>query len=239
MGPGGEDEDEQECPDNEQIIENDKQQSSLFRFFCSVIPIHRLLRDHHYIGPNVALVGVREDPVDEDDRIAAQHTKDYQNARSWEDVRKADRLALRCFWRDLVSNWNWHSAVLLLLLCAKYMIECVVSSPIYPCDLTGTPQCQGTNPVKSTTSVRANQMASSQTLPPGAQCQSQGAPLFYMEADEDVYEAIDDMRYKIQDVRNHIFTSSLEDPDVFEKEIDKMTCRVQQLEHLVASQDGC
>uniref|UniRef100_A0A1B6GB38 Uncharacterized protein n=1 Tax=Cuerna arida TaxID=1464854 RepID=A0A1B6GB38_9HEMI len=98
MGPCGED-DQPGSSDNEQIIDgdetNNKPPPSLFRFFCAVIPIHRILRDHHYIGPKAALCGAPEDPVDEDDKIAAQHTEDYKNARSWEDVRKADRLALR------------------------------------------------------------------------------------------------------------------------------------------------
>ncbi|KAK9498743.1 hypothetical protein O3M35_003310 [Rhynocoris fuscipes] len=79
-----------------------------------VLPFHR------YIGPgNPSDNG---DPVDEDDRIAKVHDIKYDEAKTVEDVRKADVEAIIEF-RKSWRKGNWHSLIGDAGLSIKYLIE--------------------------------------------------------------------------------------------------------------------
>uniref|UniRef100_A0A1B6LS64 Uncharacterized protein n=1 Tax=Graphocephala atropunctata TaxID=36148 RepID=A0A1B6LS64_9HEMI len=209
---------------------------SLFRFITTVVPIHRVLPGHNYIGPGAGLSGDRGLPVDEDDKIAAQHTQAYQSARSWADVRRADREALDSLWRDVVSHRNWHSVLILLLLCVKYIIESVISRPLYPCSLpcaqeedqgaevdktigsTLPLQCSPEPPhVLLTSSVSV--VAPPAPPSPGCPHAPPALPAVYLGSDEEVYQAIDQVRDELKVVRTHILSGALVDPVLLAKEI--------------------
>ena len=87
-----------------------------------VLPFHR------YIGP-----GNKSDngePVDEDDRIAKQHDIKYDNAKTEQDVRKADIEAIVLFRKNWLDG-NWHSLIGDIGLSLKYAVESV-TGVIYP-----------------------------------------------------------------------------------------------------------
>lgn len=83
-----------------------------------------LFPGHRYLGPGNPIEN--GDPVDEDDRIAQRHDIAYEDARTRGDVRRADRVAIRDFSRDLVRTGNWHSAVGAAGLGIKYAAETLV-----------------------------------------------------------------------------------------------------------------
>lgn len=79
---------------------------------------------HNYIGPGNTLD--RGDPIDVDDAIAQQHDLAYSKAKTPEEIREADRIAIEAFDDDFKKTGNWHSKVGSFGLGAKHSIEGII-----------------------------------------------------------------------------------------------------------------
>ena len=83
------------------------------------------LPGHHFIGPgNTA--DRPESPIDEDDRIAQIHDKEYSSAKSNSDIVTADEKAIQAFDTDYQKTGNKHSLAGRLGLQAKKTVESVI-----------------------------------------------------------------------------------------------------------------
>lgn len=82
------------------------------------MPLH--LPGHNYLGPGTE--DFTKPPVDDDDRIARDHDHAYSVAKTNEDIRSADRRAIR----DFASVGNWHGLVGAAGLGIKYGVESVI-----------------------------------------------------------------------------------------------------------------
>ncbi|XP_046673925.1 uncharacterized protein LOC124362989 isoform X3 [Homalodisca vitripennis] len=122
--------------EGDKIKGKDTTKPSLFRTLGCWLLLQYLLPRHHYLGPGNALCRGSEEPVDEDDRIAQEHDREYGLASTKQDVRRADRAAIGRFWCNLVTTWNWHSIVGLFIVSIKYAVESLLPRPIYPLGLS-------------------------------------------------------------------------------------------------------
>lgn len=77
---------------------------------------------HEYLGPGTDLKKAKA-PVDADDAIARQHDIAYSKAKTSEEVRSADLLAIQQFGREAVNNLNPHAAIGAVGLGLKYGVE--------------------------------------------------------------------------------------------------------------------
>ncbi len=93
-----------------------------------------LFPGHNYLGPgNVApSAGNQAPPIDRDDQIAAEHDTAYHQAKTKEDIYKADTQAIGDFAHDAYKNLNWHSAVGAIGLGAKHGVERLTNKVFYP-----------------------------------------------------------------------------------------------------------
>lgn len=78
------------------------------------------LPGHNYVGPGSD--NFRRQPVDTDDTIASSHDRAYASAKSREDIRAADRIAIR----DFAAVGGAHGMVGAAGLGVKYAIESVI-----------------------------------------------------------------------------------------------------------------
>lgn len=86
--------------------------------------------NHYFLGPGND-ANRPENPVDLDDQIAKEHDIAYENAKTREDISKADDVAISDFVADAHDNHNVHSVVGAVGLKAKQALESVVG-PVYP-----------------------------------------------------------------------------------------------------------
>lgn len=75
---------------------------------------------HHYSGPGNTLTDTK--PIDKDDHLAQQHDKDYQSAKTDEDIREADREFIASN-LDLARKGDTHAIVNTLGIGGKYALE--------------------------------------------------------------------------------------------------------------------
>lgn len=75
---------------------------------------------HHYAGPGNTLTDTK--PIDADDHLAQQHDKDYQNAKSDQDIREADRhfIAENI---ELAKQGDPHAIINTVGIGSKYALE--------------------------------------------------------------------------------------------------------------------
>ena len=78
------------------------------------------LPGHNYVGPGTDLKKEKK-PVDADDRIARQHDIAYSKAKTEEEVRSADLLAIQQFGRESLNSP--HAAIGAIGLGLKYGVE--------------------------------------------------------------------------------------------------------------------
>lgn len=83
-----------------------------------------LLPGHNYIGPGNPVNN--GEPIDQDDLIAQVHDIDYSKAKVKSDIRKADRVAINNFLKDVKRTGNVHSALGAAGLSIKYILESLV-----------------------------------------------------------------------------------------------------------------
>ena len=88
--------------------------------------------DHHFIGPGNTVSDTK--PIDEDDHIAKDHDIAYENAKTQEDIQKADGKSADEFFNDVIENKNPHSAIGYIGLKTKQAVESVVGVQ-YPANL--------------------------------------------------------------------------------------------------------
>uniref|UniRef100_A0A1B6CH90 Phospholipase A2-like domain-containing protein n=1 Tax=Clastoptera arizonana TaxID=38151 RepID=A0A1B6CH90_9HEMI len=79
---------------------------------------------HRYLGPGNPILNGQ--PVDIDDAIAQRHDWDYEHATKPEDIRSADRVAIRDFFFNYKSTRNWHSYIGAIGLTLKYGAESIL-----------------------------------------------------------------------------------------------------------------
>lgn len=85
---------------------------------------------HNYLGPgNVLDSG---NPVDNDDSIAREHDKAYEEAECKSDVYMADENAIFAFMMDWIQYKNWHSALGAICLSIKTCTERLFKTVFYP-----------------------------------------------------------------------------------------------------------
>ena len=85
-----------------------------------------LFPGHNYLGPGNPLPN--GEPVDEDDAIAREHDYAYAAAKTKDDIRKADQIAIQKF--SKVNNW--HATVGATGLRLKNIGESFVGEQLYP-----------------------------------------------------------------------------------------------------------
>lgn len=84
---------------------------------------------HRYLGPgNPTNNGP---PVDKDDEIAQSHDLPYSKTTTSKDIRTADKKAIVEFSKNSITTGNWHSAVGVTGLSAKYAVESI-TGVLYP-----------------------------------------------------------------------------------------------------------
>jgi hypothetical protein len=76
---------------------------------------------HNFFGPGKSDYTQR--PIDNDDRIEMKHDLLYEKAKSFNDIHKADSMAIREFSYDLMTRGNWHSLVSAVGIGVKYGFE--------------------------------------------------------------------------------------------------------------------
>jgi hypothetical protein len=85
---------------------------------------------HNYLGPGNPLEN--GPPVDEADRIAKVHDKDYDNATNSSDVRLADTVGIHKFGKDVLNSPNLPSLAGFVGLSLKRGFEDLIGKTIYP-----------------------------------------------------------------------------------------------------------
>lgn len=93
---------------------------------------------HNYLGPGNPLNNGK--PVDKDDEIAEKHDWAYHNSRTTEDVRAADKTAIKEFTSDFLSTGNYESAIGAAGLGLKFIGESVIGVQYPNLASTSTPK---------------------------------------------------------------------------------------------------
>lgn len=88
------------------------------------------LPGHKFLGPGNDVDD--QEPIDEDDRIAKKHDQDYNKAKTFEDIKKADIQAINSFGSDFIHNWNIHSGIGAVGLGIKTLAERTLGKQLYP-----------------------------------------------------------------------------------------------------------
>lgn len=68
------------------------------------------LPGHNWIGPGTN-IETAQNPIDNDDLIAEIHDKNYNKAKSPNDIQKYDKEAISDFGNDIIENKNIHSLI--------------------------------------------------------------------------------------------------------------------------------
>lgn len=90
------------------------------------------LPGHEYVGPGNPIDEKVDKSVDEDDSIAREHDLAYNKAKTEDDIRKADDIAIHKFETSYKSKGNIHAKVASIGLQAKQFLEYLHGKILYP-----------------------------------------------------------------------------------------------------------